>query len=267
MSTAYLCRRLRRVARPLWPDSRLFFVIPGLVWFIQRARPDIVVHFVVENASSMRGLHKSAIMEALGGVGQGVAVQATDPGTPVHEAWTRLPRERFFFDSMPVDRSCPRLNRRALTWGQGWRPRWDGNMLVIMRTHGAPPEVRASTYQYHPRHLLHSKDPELGWQAGQLTGVIKRIRNLLPRHLHIGDRILCQCCPRGQEELAIPVARWIYTHGPRRGFRIPNAVERARATGRGACVMALGLDECQLYDAGGNRFDPDALIMRIGPTL
>ena len=45
-------------------------------------------------------------------------------------------------------------------------------------------------------------------------------------------------------------------------MRAPNAVERARATGRAGYLLDLGLDERQLYDLVGNHFDPDALIVR-----
>ena len=65
-------------------------------------------------------------------------------------------------------------------------------MPVMMRTRGAPPGIRASTYQFQPRHLLYSEDPSLGWQVGQLADQTRRIRKLLPCYLHDGFRILCQ---------------------------------------------------------------------------
>ena len=43
--------------------------------------------------------------------------------------------------------------------------------------------------------------------------------------------------------------------------------ERARATGRGPYLRALGLTDRQLYDLIGNHFDPDAVLMRITPAI
>merc|ERR1711923_272991 len=94
-----------------------------------------------------------------------------------------------------------------------------------------------------------------------LSGDLK----ILPRHLHAAFRLLCRGCPRDQVDSILPVARWINTYGARLGFRVPNAAERARATGRGAYLSSLDLSEAQLYDLVGNNFDPDALILRIGP--
>ena len=44
-----------------------FFVFPVLAWAVFRARPDLTVHVVVENAGSIRQEHLSAMSEALGG--------------------------------------------------------------------------------------------------------------------------------------------------------------------------------------------------------
>ena len=43
-----------------------FFVFPALAWAVARARPDLTVHVVVENAGSIRPEHLLAMSEALG---------------------------------------------------------------------------------------------------------------------------------------------------------------------------------------------------------
>eukprot|EP00969_Alexandrium_andersonii_P071602 3161064-Alexandrium_andersonii.AAC.1 len=46
--------------------------------------------------------------------------------------------------------------RRAPPWEAGWAPRGD-DMAPMMRSRGPDgPFFRASTYQYHPRHLVFS---------------------------------------------------------------------------------------------------------------
>ena len=132
----------------------------------------------------------------------------------------------------------------------------------MMRARGRPPELRAPTYQYHPKHLLFANDNDSGWHAGDLESVKTRVRQLLPPHLHDGFRTLCSG-QRDDEYAAIQVARWIEANGRRYGFRIPHAVERARATGQGAYLQQLQLGPRQLYDAVGNHFDPDALAIRM----
>ena len=47
------------------------------------------------------------------------------------------------------------------------------------------------------------------------------------------------------------------------GLRVPNAQERARATGQEFYWAALGLSEQQLYDAVGDHLDPAAVVMRL----
>ena len=136
-----------------------------------------------------------------------------------------------------------------------------------MRNRGRDGEIQASTYQYHPRHLLYHENPEQGWHAGVLADAHKRLKQHIPKHLQASFKLLWHGCPREQEDSTLPAARWINTHGTRLGFRVPNAGERARATGRGAYLSSLKLTEAQLYDLVGNHFDPDALILRIGPLL
>ena len=52
--------------------------------------------------------------------------------------------------------------------------------------------------------------------------------------------------------------------GCTRGFRAPKANERARAFGMGRYLADLGLTEKELFDATKNKFDKDALLVRVG---
>ena len=65
-----------------------------------------------------------------------------------------------------------------------------------------------------------------------------------------------------------PVIDWIHQEGPTLGYRVPNPIERARATGRAQNLNELGLNDVQLYNVVRNHFDPDALRARIrGPLF
>ena len=55
-----------------------------------------------------------------------------------------------------------------------------------------------------------------------------------------------------QERGMAPLLEWFHTRGPEYGFRIPSNHERTRATGRANYLMALGLNEVQLFSAVGN---------------
>ena len=91
---------------------------------------------------------------------------------------------------------------------------------------------------------------------------------MMPAHLLPAFRLLCTAPNvREHEEAIMPVINWMESEGPQAGFRIPNVDERARATGRGPYLQALGLTARQLYDLIGNNFDPDAVLMRISPAV
>ena len=134
----------------------------------------------------------------------------------------------------------------------------------MMRSRGDANEIRASTYQYHPRFLLYkARTP---WHLGTLPTVVRRIEEALPADLRPAFQHLVLGRARQHERDTLRVARWIETHGATHGFRTPNPRERARATGRGPYLTSLGLSDKQLYDAVGNHFDADALIVRLaGP--
>ena len=156
---------------------------------------------------------------------------------------------------MPNDR------RAAPPWDPGWMPRWDGASTVMMRSRGGSGEVLASSYQYHPKFLLYAAGSP--WHLGDLASVGNRILALLPAHLFRGYRAVLNGRDRADQAEAAAAARWIQRHGEALGFRAPNARERARATGRAGYLLALGLNEVQLYDAVGNHFDADALRTRL----
>ena len=135
----------------------------------------------------------------------------------------------------------------------------------MMRSRGRPPAIRASTFQYHPRMLLYRTDSH--WHDGDLDSVCTRMRRLMPSHLRSGFRRLCSNNTRMGEDEVIEVVHWMEREGRVLGFRIPHATERARATGRAPYLLGLGLNEHQLYDLVGNHFDPDALLLRMGPAV
>ena len=68
----------------------------------------------------------------------------------------------------------------------------------------------------------------------------------------------------GRERKADAAAQWMHDNGTPLGFRAPRAAERARAFGMGRYLADLGLSEKELFDATGNMFDKDALLVRIG---
>ena len=59
-----------------------------------------------------------------------------------------------------------------------------GKGVVMMRSRGYGDEIRASTYQYHPRHLLFRTDS--GWHAGSLASVHRRMLELAPPEVRDG---------------------------------------------------------------------------------
>ena len=88
-----------------------FFVSPVLAWAITRARPDLVVHVVVENAGSIRPEHQAAMLAALGLRQDSGHAQIFDAA-----GWTSMPRRRTFLSTLaPVDgRRLPA--RRPQPW-------------------------------------------------------------------------------------------------------------------------------------------------------
>ena len=89
----------------------------------------------------------------------------------------------------------------------------------------------------------------------------------MPPHIAPGWRLICQNKTRDEEDRAIEVGRWVEAHGRGMGVRVPNAQERARATGQGGYLLGLKLSPRELYDAVGNYFDPDPVAIRLGDVV
>ena len=77
----------------------------------------------------------------------------------------------------------------------------------------------------------------------------------------IARNLVSPQCERDTDD----VAAWIAQHGAEQGFRTPNTRERGRAIGMLAYLGELELGEQALYDAQGNSFDPQAVMLRL-PT-
>ena len=104
------------------------------------------------------------------------------------------------------------------------------------------------------------------WHGGDLHSVYRRMVQAAPEDARPGLGVLWRDEARQSEDVALVAVRWIERCGEALGFRVPRATERARATGRGDYLVALGLPERGLYDLVGDHFDPDALLVRIrGP--
>ena len=63
------------------------------------------------------------------------------------------------------------------------------------------------------------------------------------------------------------LVRWLHTCGRQAGVRTPNVDERSRDIGRPEYLDSLQLGEQQLYDAQGNHFNPEAVVLAIGPLV
>ena len=136
----------------------------------------------------------------------------------------------------------------------------------MMRSRGDGDEIRASTYQYHPRYLLYRVGSP--WHAGDLLSVHRRLLALAPEAVRPGlEDIWHGRASWPNEDAGILAARWIEACGLALGVRTPNPVERARTTGRGQYLLQLGLSARLLYDVTGDHFDPDALLLRIARPM
>ena len=62
------------------PDSVLFFAVPTVAWILQELRPDTIVHVVLESAASMQAVHRTTIMQSLGGLNANEHLRALDSG-------------------------------------------------------------------------------------------------------------------------------------------------------------------------------------------
>ena len=246
------------------PDSDLFYAVPTVAWILQELRPNTVVHVVLENAGSMHQSHRTAIMQALGGLNAREHLRTLDS-----REWSAFPRRRHNFMTLPDRGALVLPARRDAPWEAGWGPIPYAVLCPMMYSRNNV-NPRASTIQYHAQSLLYryaTDSSELDWHGRTEHHVRNEIVRTMPRD--IGD--LYRILLRGQLEYDIerglgPVMDWIHNEGPRLGYRVPNPDERARATGRAQYFAALDLNEVQLYNAVGNHIDPDALRARIrGP--
>ena len=270
-------------------ESWNFYVFPLVVHAIKIARPDVVVHVVVENAGSMVAKFKDAIAVALGIPGDGGPPDAhpAQDGerskggfAPVIDArrFSPFTRKRIFFSTLPPARDQWAIRGgRPPPWDSGWERRSTGgigplkDMPPMMRGRGPLPGMRPSAYQFHPDFLLYS---------GAMLDIahykiIPAITRAMPEQVRDGFRgIMASRGPtngglrdRAKERGADVAAQWMHENGAPLGFRAPNAGERARAFGMGRYLADLGLSEKELFDATGNMFDKDALIARIGCAI
>ena len=104
----------------------------------------------------MEGLHRDAVMEALGGIESGRGLRTIDAGD-----WAAFPRRRHFFSTLPVTYNPPMPPRREAPWETGWVPHPQGEMAPMMRSR-AEGRVRASTMQYRLSGLHEETQPSRG---------------------------------------------------------------------------------------------------------
>ena len=212
----------------------------------------------------MHQSHRTAIMQALGGLNAGEHLRTLDS-----REWSAFPRRRHYFMTLPDRGALVFPTRRDAPWEPGWGPIPSAILYPMMCSRNSV-NPRASTIQYHAQALLYryaSDSGDFDWHGRPEQHVRNEIVRTMPSDIGALYRILL----RGQmvydiERRMGPVMDWIHNEGPRLGYRVPSPDERARATGRAQYFAALGLNEVQLYNAVGNHFDPDALRARIrGP--
>ena len=246
------------------PDSVLFFAVPTVAWTLQEPRPDTVVHVVLENAASMQSNHRAAIMQALGGLNTREHLRTLDSGAAPFQGV-----DTTYFMTLPDGGDITLPARRDAPWEPGWGP-IPSAVLYPMMCSRDNVNPRASTIQYHAQSLIFryaADSSEFDWHGRPEQHVRNEIIRTMPSDIRTLYRVLL----RGQisyadERTMGPVMGWIHHEGPRLGYRVPSADERARATGRAQYFGALGLNDVQMYNAVGNHFDPDALRARIrGP--
>ena len=139
---------------------------------------------------------------------------------------------------------------------------------------GEPPQP--SYYQARAEYLLLGS----GFDAiatGDLTAAIEL---LLPETLRRGWRIIQAAAPgaraqrrrdnREMEELADTAVAWLVRHGASIGVVVPDVGERARMFGVEAfhgALRACGLSAAGLYNAQGNLYDYEAVLVRAAPGI
>ena len=245
-----------------------FYATPLAAWCLQAIRPDLIVHVLVENVSSMKTMFRAEIVRAL------------NLPSPAHattldsQAWCPFPRRRLFFSTLPPPSRRAAPPRRPSPWDEGWAPRPDTSFHPMMQSRSPPGSaIQASTSHYHPRRLLYQDASPHHWQGGNWQRVEKRIRQLLPALLRDSYAALLTGPKRAQEAEALPAAQWIEREGRAHGFRVPSARERARAMGQESYLARLlqqpgsPFGERDLFDWTGSHFDPDAVATCLMESL
>ena len=246
------------------PDSVLFFAVPAVAAAVTQLRPDVAVATLLEQAGSTLPLHRRAIGEAFGLDRDGTATHGAvvDAGR-----WGPLPRRRILLSPVPPDPHpwCPPA--RPAPWAPGWRPHWQGDLQPMMRAHRVEAGlIMARPYQYAARPLLYHEGAR--WGGMPLRAVVQAISGLMPSERREGWRQLNMGSTRGRHEGPTTLAaEWVARHGEGHGFRAPTLAERSRATGCGAYLEGLDLQDAALYNAQGNFFDRGVVAVRLGRPI
>ena len=136
-------------------ESRLCYAFPLLVAVAIRRRPDVQVHFTIENAGAMQDVFAKAIEEAMGMKGRPRASTVIDAGP-----WAGFPRRRTFVTSLPAAEAVDRwrVPRRPAPWESGWAHP-GGELPTLMRARSRREQpIQVSPYQYAPRFLVFTRE-------------------------------------------------------------------------------------------------------------
>ena len=170
--------------------SHLFYAVPALCGILQDLRPDLHINTLLENAGSMLDMHRDAILGGLNLAGCHALAPRVDAGD-----WAPVPRRRTLISTLP-HLPIPSPRARPHPWDPGWY-RWSRDPPpTMLRARSDPAEpIRASTYQYAPRHLLFQRNTR--WDCIHPNQQPSAIRNLLPGAT-AGVELHCPGQPRGR---------------------------------------------------------------------
>ncbi len=243
----------------LGDTSKLFWCAPWIAAMAQQWRPDLAVHLVVENAASALPLHRAAIREAMGIPAEWVAVLDS-------AAWTVCRRRRLYAASFPAGEAAA-VPRRPPPWHHEWCRLHAEPLDAFTRSRRRSGEthIRASTWHYHPRHLLYHKGSM--WPHVPQQSLERLVSERGPEELRAGWRFILTHGRQGAEADAERLTAWLASHEAELGFRTPGVEERSAALGLSELDAHLHLTEEERYNAQGNAMDPTALQLRLAPLL
>ena len=244
-------------------DSVLFCAIPTLIWFVQTFRPDIFLLAVGENAGTTKPLHQEFMLHTLG-IGTGANPTHYCPAMDA-AAWTAAPRNRIFPANFVAINPGLGIPKRPPPWEPNWRKPEQPTTLTRSRgvVDGKP---FTSTYQYCGRHMV--VNVEIFPGKTPLHEVIHKIRTCMDDEARIAwDKLQAGYSRDRSEEAVMPAVLWLARFGEQNGIRIPSIRERARVFGMEGYLMSLELSEIDLFDAIGNMYDYQAMVIRIGPVV